>query len=100
MAQAEIREIAQRYKATLERTIHPVKLILFGSQARGNPGPGSDIDIAVVVDRVEGDYLDFQAALWRAGRKVDDRIEPVLIIEGSDPSDFYQNIRSYGETIF
>ena len=100
MAQAEIREIARRYKATLERTIHPVKLILFGSQARGNPGPGSDIDIAVVMDRVEGDYLEFQAALWRAGREVDDRIEPVLIIEGSDPSGFYQNIKSHGETIF
>ena len=99
MAQAEIREIARRYKATLERTIHPIKLILFGSHARGDPGPDSDIDIAVVVDRFEGDYLEFQASLWRAGREVDDRIEPVLIIEGSDPSGFYQSIRTYGEMI-
>ena len=99
MAQAEIREIARRYKATLERTIHPIKLILFGSHARGDPGPDSDIDIAVVVDRFEGDYLEFQASLWRAGREVDDRIDPVLIIEGSDPSGFYQSIRTHGEII-
>src|SRR5208282_5514611 len=99
MAQTEIHEIARRYKSRLERTIHPIKLILFGSHARGNPGPESDIDIAVIVDRIEGDYLEFQARLWRAGREVDDRIEPVLIIEGSDLSGFYRSIESYGETI-
>ncbi len=99
MAQKEIYEIARLYKSRLERTIHPIKLILFGSHARGNPGPESDIDIAVVVDRIEGDYLDFQARLWHTGREVDDRIEPVLVIEGSDPSGFYQSIESYGEII-
>ena len=99
MAQAEIREIARRYRSKLEGTIHPIELILFGSHARGNPGPESDIDIAVVVNKVEGDYLEFLAFLWRVGREVDDRIEPVLIIEGSDLSGFYRSIKSYGETI-
>jgi len=99
MAQEEIREIAQRYKAALEKAIHPASIILFGSHARGNPGPNSDIDIAVVVDRIEGDYLEFQSQLWRIRREVDDRIEPVLILEGSDPSGFYEHIKSYGETI-
>ena len=99
MATPDILEIASRYKATLERNMHPLAIILFGSHARGNPGPESDIDIAVVVKGVEGDYLDFQASLWKASRDVDDRIEPVLIVEGSDPSGFYESIKSYGQQI-
>ncbi|MEI6876854.1 MAG: nucleotidyltransferase domain-containing protein [Spirochaetota bacterium] len=99
MATSDILEIASRYKATLERTIHPLSLILFGSHARGSPNPDSDIDIAVVVTRIEGDYLDLQASLWKAGREVDDRIEPVLFIDGSDPSGFYESIKAYGQPI-
>jgi predicted nucleotidyltransferase len=30
-----------------------VDLLLFGSQARGEAGPDSDIDVAVVLDRIE-----------------------------------------------
>ena len=99
MATPDILAIAQSYKAALERTIHPLALILFGSHARGNPGPASDIDIAVVVGHIEGDYLEFQASLWKASRAVDDRIEPVLIVEGSDPSGFYASIKAYGVRI-
>jgi len=99
MAQPEILEIAGQYKACLDRAIHPLEVILFGSHTRGEPGSDSDIDIAVVVDRIEGDYLDLQASLWRIRREVDDRIEPVLIVAGSDPSGFYASIRSYGQLI-
>ena len=30
-------------------TVHPLRIILFGSAARGDMGPSSDIDVAVVV---------------------------------------------------
>lgn len=29
--------------------VHPLKIILFGSYARSKPGPGSDIDVLVVM---------------------------------------------------
>jgi predicted nucleotidyltransferase len=35
------------------REFHPLKVILFGSQARGNPGPDSDIDLLVVLPVVD-----------------------------------------------
>jgi len=33
---------------------HPVQVILFGSQARGEAGPNSDIDLLIVVDHLNG----------------------------------------------
>ena len=37
-----VRQIAEKF--------HPQKIILFGSYARGNPRPESDVDILVVMD--------------------------------------------------
>lgn len=63
-------------------------IVLYGSYAKGTARPDSDIDIAVIVDKVEGDYLDQQAKLYRLRRSVDLRIEPVLIEYGQDKSGF------------
>jgi predicted nucleotidyltransferase len=99
MAKKEILDIASRFKSRLGKTLSIKSVILFGSYANGNPKPGSDIDIAVIVDKIDGDYLETEASLWKAGRETDERIEPILIIGSSDPSGFYQNIRTYGEVI-
>jgi predicted nucleotidyltransferase len=32
------------------QAFHPRKIILFGSRARGSPGPDSDIDLLVIMD--------------------------------------------------
>ena len=32
---------------------HPLRIILFGSQARGDAGPDSDVDLLVVLPQVE-----------------------------------------------
>jgi predicted nucleotidyltransferase len=39
------------------KKFHPEKIILFGSQARGDAGPDSDVDLLVVMD-YEGSELD------------------------------------------
>lgn len=41
----KIKEIVDR----IVQAVHPVKIILFGSTARGEAHPGSDIDILVVM---------------------------------------------------
>jgi predicted nucleotidyltransferase len=38
------------------KTFNPVKIILFGSHARGNAGHDSDIDLLVVMDEVENKH--------------------------------------------
>jgi len=40
----------QRIVESLANAYHPDAIFLFGSQARGLPGPDSDIDLLVVVD--------------------------------------------------
>jgi predicted nucleotidyltransferase len=43
--QAQIERIVKR----IVKKFHPEQIILFGSQARGNAGPDSDIDLLVVM---------------------------------------------------
>jgi len=61
---------------------------LFGSYAKGTANSESDIDIANIVDEIKGDYLDNTSLLYKLRRNVDDRIEPILLESGSDPSRF------------
>ncbi|MBF0109083.1 MAG: nucleotidyltransferase domain-containing protein [Magnetococcales bacterium] len=37
--------------ACIAEAIHPDRIILFGSQARGDAGPDSDVDLLVIVSR-------------------------------------------------
>ena len=41
-------------KRRIVRGFHPRRIVLFGSQARGTAQRGSDIDLLVVMDAVEG----------------------------------------------
>lgn len=68
-------EIASRYADAIKSKYKIVKVILFGSFAKGNFNEHSDIDIAVVLD----DYpnlIEIQLELMRLRRKIDSRIEP------------------------
>jgi len=74
---------------------------MYGSYARGTQSPSSDIDVAVIVDHVEGDFLDQEAGLYRARREIDDRIEPILLeANDDDPSGFMSTVLSTGEIIY
>lgn len=49
-AEEAIREMARR----IVETFDPEAIVLFGSHARGSPGPDSDADLLVVMDVPEG----------------------------------------------
>ena len=60
----------------------PIKaLYLYGSFSKGTYTPCSDIDIAVIVDRLKDDYFEDTPLLWKLKRKISNLIEPVLLIE-------------------
>mgnify|MGYP004443418351 FL=1 len=87
--------IAKQYKRAVIDAIGPAKVYLFGSYSKGCARPDSDIDIAVVVPSITGDYLSMAAQLWRITMDVNTLIEPVLI-EEVHPSPLYEDILQTG----
>lgn len=72
-----IRKILNSYRSQLEReNIRPVKLILYGSFAHGQPHQWSDIDV-VVIARSYGKrtVLERMEFLSQKAAEVDDRLE-------------------------
>lgn len=72
------------------------KVYLFGSYAKNTFQPDSDIDVAIIVNHIEGDYFSIHPLLWKLRRQVDDRIEPILLERESDSGDFLREIVKYG----
>jgi uncharacterized protein len=84
------------YKLLLDDYFQLEKVYLFGSYARNTNTEDSDIDVAVVVNHIDGDFFSVNPLLWRLRRQIDDRIEPVLIESEFDDSDFLGDIKKYG----
>lgn len=74
-------ELAKRYKAVVAERLPVKALYLYGSYSKGDYRADSDIDIAVIVDRLSDDYFDDTPLLWRLKRKISNLIEPVLLTE-------------------
>lgn len=74
---AEIKKILADYKSVLERSdIKPLKFVVYGSYARGNPNPLSDIDVVVIAkDFGKRDALERMEFLSRKAAEVDDSLE-------------------------
>lgn len=96
MAQDEVLTIAKEYAAAVRSVMTTKSIFLYGSQARGTATKDSDIDIAVVVDAVPGDYLNTMAELWKLTRSVAQEIEPVLLIAEDDASGFLSTVQETG----
>lgn len=69
---------------------------LFSSFASGTNREDSDIDVAVVVKNISGDYFEVNPLLWKLRRQVDDRIEPIFIDMNNDKSGFLDEIKRHG----
>lgn len=77
-------EIIQRLLSVCQ----PLKIILFGSYARGDEGPDSDIDLLVILDGVESTRKE-SVRLRRALRGL---LTPVdIIVASPDQLDRYRN---------
>jgi predicted nucleotidyltransferase len=89
----------EQYKRLLSKHLDIQQVILFGSYATGVPGEDSDIDVAIVVDQIQGDYFSVTPLLWKLRRQVDERIEPLLFESGNDASGFLSEITKHGIVI-
>lgn len=74
-------ELAKLYKTAITEHLHVKALYLYGSFSKGNYNADSDIDIAVIVDKLNEDYFADTPLLWKIKRKISNLIEPVLLTE-------------------
>ena len=100
MDKKQARTITKQFISNLTSEIQPRKVVLYGSCVNGYPDEESDIDIAVIFDRIEDDYLDLLTRIYQIASMVDVHIEPVLFEENYDPSGFLMNILEQGEVVY
>jgi len=99
MGKREVIKKLRLYKNIVSKHFDIDKVVLFGSYARGQQKKDSDIDVAIVVNSIETDFFSYAPLLWKLRHQVDDRIEPVLLINGKDQSGFLQEILTTGLVI-
>jgi len=79
MVEKSIIEIVKRYLSQLApEGIHARQAVLYGSYARGEAGPDSDLDLIVIAPELEGELtIETVKKLWRVASESDNRIEPI-----------------------
>ncbi len=96
MDKREAIDKVKEYKLLLKNYFPLEKVYLFGSYAKNTNRADSDIDVAIVVSHIDGDYFSIHPLLWKLRRQIDDRIEPILIEKDNDSGDFLSEIQKYG----
>ena len=92
--------LVRRYKQVIApRFNNEVEVRMFGSYAKGNAHPWSDIDVAVIVPRVEEEkWLKTSISLGMDVDRVSMLIEPVLMERGED-SLLYREVMRTGVAV-
>lgn len=96
MDKNEAIEKIRQYRLLLKEHFDVEKVYLFGSYAKETNSEDSDLDVAIVVKSVEGDYFSIVPLIWKLRRQIDDRIEPILIEKENDKGGFLDEIQKYG----
>ena len=96
MAESEVLNTAREYADAVRGILDARAIFLYGSHAKGTATKDTDIDIAVVVDEVPGDYLTVVSQLWGLTSRVSHDIEPVLLTAADNQSGFLQTVERTG----
>jgi len=88
------------YAEAVKKEFSPLAVVLFGSCVNGTPDENSDIDVGVVFNGFQGDYLSASQRLWRLRRDISYDIEPHLLDIAHDPSGFVQHVLATGHVIW
>ena len=96
----QVNEIVNNYAYAVRQSYNPKQIILFGSYVNGSPNTDSDIDIAVIFDKVEDNFLEQWGRLVRLCRGISYDIEPHMLDESCNNSGFLDHIRTTGEVIY
>lgn len=91
---------AHRYASEIAKKYNPHAVVLFGSYANGTPHEYSDIDIAIVFNGFNGDWLAVSKDFWKATENISLDIEPHLLDTTKDPSGFTDYVMRTGDVIY
>ena len=96
----EALNIVRRYKEVIAPRFSPeMKVMMFGSYAKGHPHEWSDIDVAVIVPKVApSEWLETSTSLCHDIHKVNVLIEPILLESGED-SPIYREVMRTGVAV-
>ena len=100
MDQRKVINIVKQFGELVRQNYSVNQIYLFGSYAKGNAKEESDIDVAIVLEKIGDDYLEQSTKLFQLRRKIDLRIEPVLLELNNDISGFLEEIRSNGILVY
>ncbi len=98
MDKKQVIKLVQVYKQAILPIYKDAKVYLYGSYSKGTAHQDSDIDVAVVVPHIEGDWFSVVPPLWTKARSVSSLIEPVLMEEG-EHSPLYDDVMRTGEAV-
>lgn len=87
-------KLAKKYKQLVRKNLPIKALYLYGSYSKGTHTENSDIDIAIIVDRLEDNFFSDTPMLWKLRRKVSNLIEPVLLTEDDGSPLYFDIIKS------
>ena len=96
LTREEAIKLVREYKLVIAPRFNGMAHVyLYGSYSKGFPKPESDIDVAVIVPKIEGDWLKVSTDLWLDVDKVNILIEPVLMEENCH-SPLYDDVMRTG----
>ena len=96
----EALNLVRRYKEVIAPRFAPeTKVMMFGSYAKGHPHEWSDIDVAVIVPKIESDkWFDTAVSLSQDVDGISLLIEPILLENGED-SPIYREVMRTGVAV-
>ena len=100
MDQSTAFRIAEQYTEKVKKVFQPESIVLFGSYARGDFREGSDIDVAIVFQEFDGDYLDTMIRLGKLRDGISYEIEPHVLVKNDDRSGFAKHVMKTGHILY
>jgi len=90
----------EQYANAVKKEFSPFAVVLFGSYAKGNANKDSDIDVGVIFNGFDGDWLKASSRLWNLAYDISWDIEPHLLDTTQDKSGFVRHVFKTGQVIY
>ena len=98
MDKKHVIELVRAYKEAILPLHKDAKVYLYGSYSKGTAHPDSDIDVAIVVPKISGNWFNVVPPLWTKARNISSLIEPVIMQE-NEHSPLYDDVMRTGIAI-